>query len=209
MGTDKINVVIVEDHPMYRIGLRMGLRYSDSNCKVIAETGDVRSTVEWLMHSNDKVDLLLLDYFLPDGTALDVLRFVESTCPNVKVLIVTGYASDPEVIEIKHKHIDGFIAKTAKPEELKAVIESLFKHDAQLSESKGGGVDKNSLTQRELEIVCLCAEGKSAREIATELCLSKRTIESHKERIFSKLNCKSTAELVQYAFRNGLVNYSI
>ena len=203
---DIINVMVVEDHPLFRVGLRMGLRYSDSKCKVIAEAENVRQAIEYLKSNGSELDLLLLDYYLPDGTAKDILRVIDSYCPDVKVLIMTGRASDPSIMNTFDSHVNGFVEKTVRPEELQILIETIFKQQATSSHHKASNILKDGLTPRELEIIKLSAEGKSAREIATELCISKRTVESHKERIFSKLDVKTTTEMVNYAFRNGLID---
>ena len=198
----KIRVMIVEDHPMYRVGLRMSLSYFGSDMEVVAEAEDVHRAVEFLQDHGKEVDLIMLDFFLPDGNGMDVANVAKTVSPETKVLLITGDALNPTILHTVEGQVDGVIGKTVKPEELKMCIESMF---------KGGGLNKNagaseSLSSRELEIVRLCAEGKTAQEIAETLNISKRTVEAHKVRIFSKLNCKSTAELVNYAFRNGLVN---
>lgn len=197
----KIRVLIVEDHPMYRVGLRMGLRYSDSNCEVAAEAEDVHQAVAYLQDYGKDIDLILLDYYLPDGSAMDVINVAKSVSPEVKVLLITGYVLDNAVMSQMEMVIDGYIGKTVKPEELRVCIDTLFKN----SDFRKNESSTVSLTPREVEIVRLCAEGKSAQEIAEALNLSKRTVEGHKQRIFSKLNCNSVIELVNYAYRNGLV----
>jgi len=201
-----INIMVVEDHPIYRVGLRMGLRYSNSEYNILAEADSVRQAIELLKERGNELDLILLDYYLPDGTALDVLRVIETICPNVKTLILTGQASDPTINNIDNCHIDGFVDKTIKPEELQILIQAVINRQSTSSQRKASYIIKDSLTPRELEIIKLSAAGKSAREIASELCISKRTVEAHKERIFSKLDVKSTTEMVNYAFRNGLAN---
>lgn len=199
-SNSNIKVLIVEDHPMYRVGMRMALRYSQSGCEVAAEAENVRQAVDFLQEHGKETDLILLDYYLPDGTANDVIGLAKSISPVTKVLLITGYQLDASEISKVENNIDGYIGKTVKPEELKVCIQSLFK----TRESKREGATV-TLSPRELEIVRLCAQGKSAQEIAEALYLSKRTVEGHKNRIFSKLNCKSTIELVNYAYTNGLV----
>lgn len=199
-STHNIKVLIVEDHPMYRVGMKMALRFSESGCEVAAEAENVRQAVDYLQEHGKEIDLILLDYYLPDGTGKDVIGVAKSVSPMTKVLLITGYNLDASDISKVENNIDGYISKTVKPEELKVCIHSLFRD----CESKREAATI-ALSPRELEIVRLCAEGKSAQEIAEALFLSKRTVEGHKNRIFSKLNCKSTIELVNYAYRNGLV----
>lgn len=200
----KIQILIVDDHPLYRVGLKMTLRYSGINCEVIAETENVLQTTEYLKEHGQEPDLMMLDYFLSDGTAKDVVTVAEACCPKLKILLLSGEVMHPTVMQLAEKHIDGFISKTVKPDELKLRIEALFP-DNEDEEDNDSTNPIDGLTSRELEIIRLCAAGKSASEIAKALFISKRTVESHKDRIFNKLNLKSTAEIIQYAFRKGLI----
>jgi len=200
----KIKVLIVDDHPLYRVGLKMTLRYSGLQCEVVAEAESVKQTTQYLKEHGNEIDLMMLDFFLSDGTAKDVVNVAETCCPQLKILLLSGEAMHPTVMTMVEKHIDGFISKTVKPDELKLRIEALFPNNENKEDvAKEGLID--DLSPRELEIIRLCATGKTASEIAETLFISKRTVESHKDRIFSKLNLKSTAEIIQYAFRNGLI----
>ena len=198
-----IRVLIVDDHPVYVVGLRMALRYSNSGCEVVGEMPNVRQAVAYLEAHGKDIDLVLLDYFLSDGTGMDVLRVVHTICPQVKVLLISGGVLDQDIIGTVEGYIDGFVSKNVNPDELKMRIDAIFRHQSWRNR-KSEENDKDVLSPRELEIIRFCAQGKSAREVAESLNLSRRTVEAHKNRIFSKLNCKSTAELVNYAFRNGL-----
>lgn len=198
----KIKVLIVEDHPVSRIGMKMAINNFIPSCEVAAEAEDVHQAVEYLQAHGDETDLILLDYFLPDGTGMDVLGVAKTSAPEAKILLISGDVLNPSIMDMAEEHIDGFVSKTVKPEELKMRIESIFKN--RVGRKNEGST--TLLSPRELQIVRLSAEGKTTREIADMLNLSKRTIESHKARIFSKLNCKTTTELVNYAFRNGLVS---
>ena len=169
---------------------------------MVAEAEIVRQAVE-LLHAIDLgIDLVLLDYYLPDGTGGDVIETAKKAFPDVKILLITGYHLDDSAMSTVEEAIDGYIGKTVKPEELKTCIDALFR-DRDSSKAEGVSV---TLSSRELQIVRLCVKGLTAQEIADVLNLSKRTVEGHKERIFSKLNCKSTVELVNYAYRNGLAD---
>ena len=207
---DKIRILLVEDHPLYRVGLHMALSYSGLACVLKSEAENVAQALDFLQHHSDEVDLILLDYFLPDGTGMDVLKVAKQRFPRIKVLLVSGEDNNPELDAMIHEGLNGFVSKDVTPQGLATVITSVFAgkdyfgHDSE--ELSSEGVQKNeSLTQRELDIIRLCALGKTSKEIADELFISARTVESHKNKIFNKLGCDSTTEMVNYAFLNGLV----
>ena len=197
-NTHKIRIMIVDDHPIFRAGLKMVLRYSGVDCEVMAEAESVMQSVEYLKAHGHDIDLLMLDFFLTDGIASDVLNVVETYCPEVKVLLLSGEVLPPKVMAQILDRVDGFIGKTVKPDEMKQRIDALFG-------AHGDSVaDSDELSEREMEVVRLCAKGLTAREIGEKLHIGKRTVETHKERIFLKLGLKSTKELINYAFRHGL-----
>ena len=196
-----VRVLLVDDHPIYRVGLKMSLRYSGVDCEVVAETDNVQQTVDYLKAHSHDIDLMLLDFFLTDGTAKDVMHAVDTYCPGLKVLLLSGEVVHPAVLRMSEEHIDGFINKNVKPDELKQRIEALFGHSSKPNQDN----DTEELTEREVEVIRLCAKGLSAKEIGEMLHIGKRTVETHKERIFLKLGLKSTKELINYAFRHGLM----
>ena len=207
---DKIKILLVEDHPLYRVGLHMALSYSGLACVLKSEAENVAQALDYLQHHSDEVDLILLDYFLPDGTGMDVLKAAKQRFPRIKVLLVSGEDNNPELDAMIQAGLNGFVSKDVTPQGLATVITSVFAgkdyfgHDSEELSSEGAQKSE-SLTQRELDIIRLCALGKTSKEIADELFISARTVESHKNKIFNKLGCDSTTEMVNYAFLNGLV----
>ena len=197
----KIKVLIVDDHPLYRVGMKMALRYSESGCEVVAEAENAAQAIDYMAAHGKNVDLMLLDFFLGDGTAMDVLRKVREYCPAMKVLLISGETIPPAVLQAAGGRIDGFIGKSVKPEEMKRRIEALFGQASKHDEDS----DAEELSEREIEVIKLCAKGLTANEIGERLHIGKRTVETHKERIFLKLGLKSTKELINYAFRSGLM----
>lgn len=208
---DKIRILLVEDHPLYRVGLHMALSYSGLACVLKSEAENVAQALDFLQHHSDEVDLILLDYFLPDGTGMDVLKVAKQRFPRIKVLLVSGEDNNPELDAMIHEGLNGFVSKDVTPQGLATVISSIFEgkdyfgQDSEPILSDVTATKNDNLTQRELDIIRLCALGKTSKEIADELFISARTVESHKNKIFNKLGCDSTTEMVNYAFLNGLV----
>ena len=200
-----IRILLVEDHPLYRVGIRLSLNYSGLSSLVVAEAEDVKSAKSYLEQHADEVDLILLDYFLPDGTGVDVIHHARVLCPKAKIVLISGEIENEDLVADTQGLVDGYLGKDVDPETLKAKLNALF-------DINGDGEDKRyrirakaDLSAREIEIIQLCANGMSAQQIADRLDLSRRTVEVHKSHIFEKLDLNSTADLVKYAYEAGLV----
>lgn len=207
----KIGILMVEDHPLYRVGLRMALSYSGLDCVLKADAETVAQAIEYIQDHHGEIDLILLDYYLPDGTGMDVLQAAKRIDPGIKVLLVSGEDNNPNMTDLMNAGLNGFVSKDVTPQGLSMVITTIFQgkdfFGNDPSDAKDSLDDRKAevLSQRELDIIRLCALGKTSKEIAEELFISARTVESHKEKIFNKLGCDSTTEMVNYAFLNGLV----
>ena len=200
-----IRILLVEDHPLFRVGIRLSLNYSGLSSLVVAEVDDVKSAKSYLEQHADEVDLILLDYFLPDGTGVDVIHHARVLCPKAKIVLISGEIENEDLVADTQGLVDGYLGKDVDPETLKAKLNALF-------DINGDGEDKRyrirakaDLSAREIEIIQLCANGMSAQQIADRLDLSRRTVEVHKSHIFEKLDLNSTADLVKYAYEAGLV----
>lgn len=205
---------MVEDQPLCRLGVRMSLANSGFGCVLEAEAEDVRQAIAYLEQYGGNLDLVLLDYALPDGTGKDVIDAVKRLGLEVKIVMLSGEAGGATVKQLMDSGINGFMSKDIRPEEIGAVLASVMQgHDftnvntVHLQEDVKSDMELlDTLTRREMDIISLCAAGKSAKQIAEELNLSVHTVENHKDKIFSKLGVKSTSELILYAFRVGLVS---
>ena len=179
-----IRILLVEDHPLYRMGIRLSLNYSGLSCVVVAEADDVRTAKNYLDQHGNEVDLILLDYFLPDGNGVDVIRHARACYPNIKIVLLSGENKNPEVVARTRGLVDGNLGKDVEPEALKAELNALFGIDGYDEDKQYRISAKADLSARELEIIQLCAHGLSAQQVADRLGLSRRTIEVHKSHIF-------------------------
>lgn len=204
LNSVKTRILIVEDHPIYLEGLQLILTFSQFDCEIVAQAANVKQAIDWLESHPEGVDLAILDYFLPDGNAIDVLNMLKRMCPKAKALVITGEVERPEVRKAVEGRVDGLISKDVQSVELLKTVASIMNdgiHSGNWSESK----KNNGLTRRETEIVRYSAQGKNTREIAEALGISPRTLESHKDSIYSKLGINTNAELIKYAVLNGLL----
>ena len=200
-----IRILLVEDHPLYRMGIRLSLNYSGLSCVVVAEADDVKSAKSFLEQHADEVDLILLDYFLPDGNGVDVIHHALALSSKVKIVLLSGEIKNKEVVEHTQGLVDGYMGKDVDPETLKAKLNALFGINGDDDDKQYRIRAKADLSAREIEIIQLCANGMSAQQIADRLGLSRRTVEVHKSHVFEKLDLNTTAELVKYAYDAGLV----
>lgn len=196
----------MEDHPIYREGLQLALSFSGINCTVVASAANVKEANEYIASHPEEIDLVMLDFFLPDGNGHDVVKMVKAHCPKAKVLIVTSDTGAPELACLVGEDISGIISKDVQSAEVADIVETVLRGNRYIGLALSGLKDDDTmLTQREMEIIRGCAQGKSARQIADELGISQRTAENHKGRIYNKLGIKSSAELVKFAIQRGLI----
>ena len=200
-----IRILLVEDHPLYRMGIRLSLNYSGLNSVVVAEAADVKSARSYLEQHADEVDLILLDYFLPDGNGVDVIHHARALNPKAKIVLLSGEIKNKTVVSHTQGLVDGYLGKDVDPETLKAKLNALFDVNDDDQDKQSRLRAKADLSAREIEIIQLCANGMSAQQIADRLGLSRRTVEVHKSHIFEKLDLNSTTDLVKYAYDAGLV----
>ena len=208
-----MNLIIVDDHPLVRIGIRFMVEKGDKECVFVAEADSVATAMEQL-RLHDNIDLMLLDLMLPDGSGSEVLEYVKKHRPKIKVLVVSADNTEAAINRMLDLDVDGFIGKSVTDKELLTAIHEINKgykyygkeisnliHAVKVAKQQNDVV----FTGRELEIIKLCAEGLKASEIADRLCISSHTVEKHKGNIFLKLGFNTTNELIKYAFRNGIV----
>jgi len=207
-----IRILITDDHPVVRQGIRQILDDLEEET-IIEEANNARELFAKL-HKND-FDIILLDISMPDRSGFDVLEEIKKTKPHIPVLILTMYPQEQYAIRAFKLGASGFLMKITAADELLVAVrkilkgakyitpslaESLAQSFEELDESK-----HTKLSERERTVFIKIAQGKSIREIAEDLLLSEKTISTYRSRILSKLEFKTTAELIRYALKEGLV----
>jgi len=203
--TQKFRIMLVEDHPIFREGVHLALTFSNLNCEIVAEVPNVRQAVDYIESHPNGIDIALLDFFLPDGNGGDVIKVLKSICPQAKILLITGEVNHPQIQKLAQDKAVKIISKDIQSADVTKIVQTLIDEnpDKPTTDDKEEKTDK--LSEREIEIIQLCVDGLSAKEIADKLNISNRTVEHHKERIFKKTGCRSVMELIKYAVQNGLV----
>jgi len=215
VAKNKINVLIVDDHPVVRRGLWSCLD-ANPDLKVIGEAVNGEEAITKISELNP--DVVLMDIAMPQMDGLEVTERLHKDMPEVKVLILTVQNSRESVLRMIRAGARGYILKDAPPDELVRAIQTVNNGEAFFSPpvarialnqyvSELDQTDPLSrLSDREREVLVLIASGRSNKEIASALGIGVRTIETHRERIMRKLEIRSVAGLTKFAIANGLVS---
>lgn len=212
-------VLLVDDHPLFRAGLRAILA-GRPGFEVVGEAGGVAEAARLI--GELAPDVVLLDISLPDGSGLEVLRRLEGAPRPPRVLVVSMHARLDCIAESFRAGALGYIVKESAAAQLLAGLEAVARGERYLDSavapqvllrldayavrrSRGQDPAYGSLTRREQQVLRLLAEGRAVSEIAAALFISRKTVENHRANICGKLNLKNLAELVHYAARLGLI----
>ncbi|MGZ4814724.1 MAG: response regulator [Terriglobales bacterium] len=205
---DKLTVLLVDDHSLVRRGFRRMLE-DDDKIAVVGEASDGNEAVKMAMELKPKV--VVMDCALPGVSGLVATKQIMERAPKTAVLMLSMHSEETLVRQALEAGARGYMLKNAMDLDLAMAVkrvaagERVLDPQVERSASLKGERDAG-LTARELEILQLIVEGKSNKEIATQLNLSVNTVSVHRANIMDALGIHKTAELVVYAIRNGLVN---
>ena len=208
-----IKVIITDDHPIVRQGIKQVLE-DCSDIKVMDEAREGNELIKKIIEND--YDVILLDISLPGRNGLDLLKEIKSLKPNLYVLMLSMHPEEQYAIRALKLGASGYLTKSSITDELISAIRKAAQGKKyitpSLAEKLAFNIDIDSdkplhfsLSDRELEVMCLLAQGKTLSEIANELSLSSKTISTYRERILEKMGIKNTAEIIRYAIKNNLV----
>jgi len=205
---EKISVLLVDDHSLVRRGFRRILE-DEPDMEVAGEAGDGEEAVKLAKQLHPKV--VLMDCALPHLSGLQATRQILEALPNTLILMLSMHEEETLVRQALDAGAKGYVLKNAVDLELGSAIRRVAAGetvlDARIAKTTSlKGERDYGLTQRELEILQFIVDGKSNKEIATQLDLSANTVAAHRANMMDALGIHKTAELVVYAIRNGLVN---
>lgn len=209
-----IRVLVVDDHPVVRQGLRTFLS-SRPGLDVVGEAGDGQEAVAEAARVDP--DVVLLDLVMPRGGGLEAIRRLRAVGERPRVIVLTSFAGDDQVVEAVRAGAAGYLMKDVPPADLEAAIRRVHAGGVLLDPSVVGslmaevarsepvpGVDE--LTARERQVLSLLAQGRSNRELAAELYVSEKTVKTHVSSILAKLRLADRTQAALFAVRHGLAD---
>lgn len=207
-------IIIAEDHSVVRRGIKNIISEIDS-FTIVGEACNGNELLEIIKHT--EAEMVLLDIGMPERSGWDVMMHIRMEQPHLKVLVLSVYPESEYALRFIKAGASGYVCKTSASDELVQALKIVASGKKyfgpslteQLAKQITHGDDANqlaheSLSPRELQILCLIASGKTVREIAEELFLSIPTVNTHRARILSKMNLKNNVQLAHYAFVNKL-----
>jgi DNA-binding NarL/FixJ family response regulator len=219
----KRSIFIIDDHPLFREGLR-AIIGRDDRFEVVGEAGNGRDGLR--MARNLKPDLAVVDISLPDQSGIQLTREIRRFLPDTRVMIVSMHSKVDYIVEAFQAGATGYVVKDSASERLLEGLQnvskdtyfldsSLFHHvvkklmQSPVKEARITDAAYGALTPREQEVMRLLAEGHSSKKIGEMLFISPKTVENHRSNIMNKLGLHSTMELVRYATRLGLIDVDL
>ena len=212
----KIRALLADDHHIVREGIRQLLE-SAKDIEVVAEAGDGEEAQALIEQVHP--DVAVLDIQMPKASGIEVTRWLRAHFPEVGILVLTAYDDDPYVMAVLQAGANGYVLKTAKPENLIQAVRDVYEGKSALDTSITRKLMSNlfkrqenqvvePLTERELDVLRLAAKGYTNKAIGMQLNISDRTVQGHLAHIFSKMQATSRTEAVMRAVSLGLISQS-
>jgi DNA-binding NarL/FixJ family response regulator len=209
-----IKILIADDHPLFREGLKKTLS-EEADLNVCCEAQDSNELSQKLrVHQHGVV---IVDINMPGRSGLEVLKEIRTEYPKLPVLVLSMYPEDRFAVRAIRDGAAGYLTKETVPNQLVKAIREVTNGKKYITPSVAeklaleieAPTDKplhESLSNREYQLLCSIASGKSMKVIAEQLCISVNTVKSYRARLLQKMNLKTNVELTQYALRNKLVD---
>jgi NarL family two-component system response regulator LiaR len=211
--SERIAVLIADDHPVVRRGLRTFLELQE-DVEIVGEATDGRQAVE--LTEATLPDVVLMDLVMPETDGIEATRAIRDRSPSTKVIVLTSFAEDDKVFPAIKAGAAGYLLKDVEPQELAEAIRRVHRGEGLLHPAiaakvmrelaSGPQTENDALTERELEVIRLIARGLSNKLIARELVVSEKTVKTHVSNILAKLHLADRTQAALYAVRERLVD---
>jgi DNA-binding NarL/FixJ family response regulator len=209
-----MRVLIADDHPIFRAGLKEALA-KERDIEFVGEADNGQIALE--LARRRRWDVVLLDITMPGKGGLEVLQELRRERPKLPVLILSAHPEDQLALRLLKAGAAGYVTKDKAPEVLLQAVRKVLRGEKYVSEalaekallnlvSETGKPLHETLSDREYQVMRMIASGKTVKEIGKELCLSVRTVSTYRSRVLEKMRMKTNAELIRYAVDNKLVD---
>jgi len=216
----RISVLLVDDHTVVRQGLRALLK-SEEDLEVVGEAENGRQAV--MLARKSPPDVVVMDVAMPMLNGLEATRQILKNTPSTKVMVLTSYSDDDCVEQMMRAGATGFLMKQTAANDLLKAIREVYRGNSFFSPAiakrlrdqcrqaytEGNSRKSGDLTSREAEVLQLIAEGFSNKQIASELTISIKTVEKHRQQVMNKLNIHDVAGLTRHAISKGMVERTL
>jgi NarL family two-component system response regulator LiaR len=218
MSVKSIKVLLADDHPVVRQGTRE-LLDREEGIHVVAEASDGKEAVQLAIR--ERPDVVVMDFAMPELNGIEATRQIKAVAPGIAILVLTAYDSEQYIFAFLEAGAAGYLLKDVQVDELVHAIEAVHAGESMLHPaiarkviSRFGHPERaaktvtialDELTEREVEVLKLAAKGMSNREIARDLVISVRTVQTHLTNIFNKMGVGSRTEAVVHALRKGWI----
>jgi DNA-binding NarL/FixJ family response regulator len=212
----QIRVLLADDHKLVRAGIRSLLERLPE-LEVVAEASDGREAIELVERLGPQI--VLMDLAMPEVNGLEATRHLTRTFPKVRVIILSIYSDEEHVYQSLRAGAAGYLMKGAATEELELAIRSVARGETYLSppvskpvimeyirRTNVGLSSREGLSSRQTQILKLIAEGRTTKQVALQLAISVKTVETHRSALMKRIGVRDVAGLVRYAVKVGLVD---
>ena len=209
---DPIRVMVVDDHEMVRKGL-ISYLLTEPDIELVAEASSGREAVR--IAREKRPDVILMDLIMEDGNGIEATKEIMSFYPECKIIIITSYYDDEQVFPAIEAGALSYLLKTARAEEVISAIHKAMRGETVIEPKVANKMlnrlrpkerqPHDDLTEREMEVLMLIAEGMTNQEISEELFIGIKTVKTHVSNILNKLNVQDRTQAAIYANRHGLV----
>jgi DNA-binding NarL/FixJ family response regulator len=214
----KIKISIADDYKIFRDGLKVSLS-QDEDFEIIAEADNGEDLIACIEKS--KPDVIIMDLKMPIMDGMEATQIIRKKYADIKILVVSMYDDDKFIIHLMEIGANGYLLKNAEPSEIQKAIHSVFENGYYFNDIVNKALLKKlvlkgnikpsfnqniELTEREMEVLKLVCEEKTASEIGKEIFLSPRSVEGIRQRLIEKIGVRNTAGLVMFAVKNNIVS---
>jgi len=209
-----MKVLIAEDHPIFRAGLKEILA-KESDVDFVGEADTGHKALE--LARKQRWDVVVLDITMPGKGGLEVLRELRRERPKLPVLVLSAHPEEQLALRLLKAGAAGYVTKDKAPQVLRSAIRKVLRGERYISESLAEKAVLNlvsdttkplheALSDREFQVMRMIASGKTIQEIGKELFLSVRTVSTYRARILAKMHMKTNTDLIRYALQNKLID---